>query len=255
MLTHDRKGVSYPRWSPSGDMLAFLASDVNNKGQIFLMPMTGGDSMQLTKVSTGVQQFAWSPDGKSIAFAASEEAPKKTGPDRFDDAFEVGNNDFLVNAKPLPTHLWLMSAAGGDARRLTSGNWTLPISHPPSSPASPITWSPDSRSIAFVKIPTPYSGDADQSTLQLLDIASSTFKPVTGRTKQEAYPSFSPDGAHLAYWYHAMDIRRMEPIFRSSTVCKEKAQMSRAPSTGICNVPSGCPTASHFWLAQTMAPR
>src|SRR5438270_1860013 len=201
MLTHDRKGVSYPRWSPSGDMLAFLASDVNNKGQIFLMPMTGGDSMQLTKVSTGVQQFAWSPDGKLIAFAASDEAPKKTGGERFDDGFEVGDNDFLVNATPLPTHLWLISASGGDARRLTSGNWTLPISHPPSSPASPITWSPDSRSIAFVKIPTPYSGDADQSTLQLLDIASGTFKPVTGRTKQEAYPSFSPDGAHLAYWY------------------------------------------------------
>src|SRR4029077_5573838 len=26
MLTHDRRGVSFPRWSPSGDRLAFLAT-------------------------------------------------------------------------------------------------------------------------------------------------------------------------------------------------------------------------------------
>src|SRR5438105_15907915 len=26
VLTHDRRGVSFPRWSPSGDRLAFLAS-------------------------------------------------------------------------------------------------------------------------------------------------------------------------------------------------------------------------------------
>ncbi len=201
VLTHDRKGVSYPRWSPSGDRLAYLANDVNNKPQIFVMPMSGGDSVQLTKVSTGVQQYAWRPDGGAMAYAASDEAPKKTGGERFDDAFEVGDNDFLVNAKPLPTHLWLIGTSGGDAKRLTSGAWTLPISHPPSSPASPIAWSPDGKSIAFVKIATPYSGDADQSSLQILDVSSGQFQTVTGQTKHEGYPAFSPDGTHLAYWF------------------------------------------------------
>ncbi len=201
VLTHDRKGVSYPRWSPSGDRLAYLANDVNNKPQIFVMPMSGGDSVQLTKVSTGVQQYAWRPDGEAMAYAASDEAVKKTGGERFDDAFEVGDNDFLVNAKPLPTHLWLISVGGGEAKRLTSGTWTLPISHPPSSPASPIAWSPDGKSIAFVKIATPYSGDADQSSLQILDVSSGQIQAVTGRTKHEGYPVFSPDGTHLAYWF------------------------------------------------------
>ena len=200
-LTRDRKGVSFPRWSPSGERLAYLASDVNNKPQIYVMPMGGGDSEQLTKAGAGIQQFAWRPDGGAIAFAASDEAPKRTGAEKFDDAFEVGNNDFLVTGKPMPTHLWVIPAEGGEPKRLTSGRWTLPISHPPGSPASPIAWSPDGKTIAFVKIVTPYSGDADQSTLQILDVATGQSHTVTGRAKHEGYPSFSPDGKKIAYWY------------------------------------------------------
>ena len=171
------------------------------------MPMGGGDPDQLTKIGSGVQQYAWRPDGSALAFAASDEAPKKTGEEKFDDAFEVRNNDYLVNAQPLPTHLWLISTAGliptagGEAKRLTQGAWSLPVSHPPSSPASPIAWSPDGKSIAFVKIASPYSGDADQSTLQVMDLATGEYHAVTGRAKNEGYPAFSPDGSHLAYWY------------------------------------------------------
>ena len=200
VLTHDRHSVSSPRWSPSGDRLAFL-SPVSGKLQILVMPMNGGDAGQLTKSSTGVQQFAWSPDGATIAFAASDEAPKRTGDEKFNDSFEIGDDDYLVTAAALPTHLWTIPAAGGEARRLTSGTWTMPISHPPGSPASPISWSPDGKFIAFVKVVNPHSGDSDQSTLQILDVASGSFRAVTGRNRHEGYPVYSPDGSKLAYWY------------------------------------------------------
>src|SRR5580698_8289810 len=54
-LTHGRKEVSFPRWSPSGDRLAFLANDGNGKDaltQIFVLPMNGGDALQVTKSPT-----------------------------------------------------------------------------------------------------------------------------------------------------------------------------------------------------------
>jgi len=200
-LTHDRRGISSPRWAPAGDKLAFLAIGANAKPQIFVMPMGGGDAVQITKTTNGVQQFAWRPDGLMIAFVTSEDAPKKTGEEKFNDSFEVGNDDFLVREAPMPAHLWVMPSDGGEPRRLTSGNWTLPISHPPSSPASPIAWSPDGRSIAFVKVETPHSGDSDRSTIQILDVASGNFHAVTGRAKHEGYPVFSPDGSKLAYWF------------------------------------------------------
>ena len=166
VLTHGRRGVSFPRWSPTGDRLAFLAT-AGTHAQVFVMHMGGGDALQVTNSPTGVQQFAWRPDGESIAFAASDEAPKRTGDEKFNDAFEVGNNDYLATSAPLPTHLWLVPAAGGAARRLTSGSWTLPVSHPPSSPASPIEWSPDGQSIAFVKVADAYSGDTENSAIQI----------------------------------------------------------------------------------------
>src|SRR5262245_48232339 len=71
-FTLGRRGVSSPRWSPAGDRLAFLAQ-ADGKPQVFVMPMTGGESWQLTRGSAGVQQFAWSPDGTRIAFVAVDE--------------------------------------------------------------------------------------------------------------------------------------------------------------------------------------
>src|SRR5262249_19749111 len=129
------------------------------------------------------------------------EAPKRTGEERHNDSFEVGNNDFLVKTAPLPTHIWLIPASGGEPRRLTSGSWTLPVTHPPSPPASPLEWSPDGKSIAFVRIPDAYSGDADHSSIQILDVATGASRPLTGRTRDEALPLFSPDGSRLAYAY------------------------------------------------------
>ncbi len=198
VLTRGRPGIGSARWSPSGDRLAYLAT-VRGQAQIFVLPMNGGDSLQITKMPTGVQQFAWRPDGEAIALASMDEAPKRTGEERHNDAFEVGNNDFLIKAAPLPTHLWLVPAAGVEPRRLTSGSWTLPVSHPPSPPASPIEWSPDGKSIAFVRLPDAYSGDADHSSIRILDIATGVARAVTGRSKDETLPIFSPDGSRLAY--------------------------------------------------------
>src|SRR4051794_13006485 len=201
VLTHDRKGVGYPRWSPSGDRLAFFANDANDKPQIFAMPMTGGDAKQLTKATAGVQQYRWRPDGEAIAYATSDEAPKKTGPEKFEDGFEVGNNSFLTNAQQLPTHLWLAGSSGGETKRLTSGSWSIPVAQVPFGHDAPFTWSRDGKSLVLVKLATPYSGDANDSTLQVLDIASGQLQPVTGRHKYESSPYLSPDGNRLAYLF------------------------------------------------------
>src|SRR5260370_24912108 len=47
-LTHDRRGISSPRWTPVGDRLAFLATGANGKPQIFVMPLSRRDALQLT---------------------------------------------------------------------------------------------------------------------------------------------------------------------------------------------------------------
>jgi len=203
-LTHDRKGVGSPRWSPEGDRLAFEALDTGAKDpklQLFVLPMTGGEAHRLTDVPNGIEQFAWSPNGQQIAFVTSDEPENKKEIEKHNDAFEVGDNDYLTTGPTTPSHLWIVGAEGGKPRRLTSGAWSLAKSAPPSSPASPINWSPDGKSILFTRQEHPQFGDADQTTMQVLDVDSAATRRVTMREKFESFGLFSPDGTKIAYWY------------------------------------------------------
>ncbi len=81
VLTHARRTVRQPRWSPDGSRIGFLSS-VEGKQQVFVLPMGGGDAWQVTKSPNSVQQYAWRPGGQEIAFVAEDEAPKRTGEER-----------------------------------------------------------------------------------------------------------------------------------------------------------------------------
>jgi dipeptidyl aminopeptidase/acylaminoacyl peptidase len=195
-----RHHAGSPRWSPSGDQLGFLVPDADKVMQLYVMPMAGGDALQLTKGKDGVDQFAWSPDGANIAFAVADPKPDLKGEEKFRTAFKVGNDDITIQEALRPVHLWLVAAAGGEPKRLTSGTWSLPSSLPPGPPSSPIAWSPDAKSIVFVRQETPSTGDQFRSRIQVLDVASGQIRSLTGSTDLEGYPVVSPDGSKIAYW-------------------------------------------------------
>ena len=207
-LTHDRKTATFPRWSPSGERIAFLVADADKHNQIFVLDMAGGESQQITKSQTSIQQFAWKPDGSAIAFAAADAPPKKNGADKYDDAFEVGDGSFLDKEKTLPTHLWLVPANGGEAKRLTSGDWTLPVAFPPGPPASPIAFTPDGSKLIYVRVENTYSGDRRYSSPQVLDLVTGKSEPITTHTEFASQPVLSPDGSHIAYIYPRDGVER-----------------------------------------------
>jgi len=126
------------RWSPTGDRIAYLAQDSEKKSQIYVMPVHGGESVQVTHSKTPVTVLAWRPDGQALAFAAADEEPERKDEAKFEDAFEVGNNSYLERAAARPVHLWTVTV-GGQAKRLTSGSWSLPVRMAPSGPPSAST--------------------------------------------------------------------------------------------------------------------
>jgi dipeptidyl aminopeptidase/acylaminoacyl peptidase len=204
VLTHERRGIGQPRWSPAGDKLAFLAiagADKAAHHQIYIMPMNGGDALQITDAPTGVQHYAWKPDGSGIAYASADEPPNKKDIEKGNDAFEIGNNDYLADKAPMPVHVWFVSTDGGKAKRLTSGSRGLTTVPPPGQPASPLSWSPDGASLLVVLQERPHDGDNDLTTVQVLDVGSGKLRPLTDRHSLESVPSFSPDGSQVAYWY------------------------------------------------------
>src|SRR6202048_3521317 len=216
-LTHDRRGVGSPRWSPEGDRLAFEAMDSTAKDpklQLYVLPMTGGEARKLTDAPNGVEQFAWRPNGQEIAYVTSDEPENKKEIEKHNDAFEVGDNDYLATGPENPSHIWIVAAEGGEAGRRTSGAWSLAKSAPPSSPASPINWSPDGKTLLFTRQERPEFGDADQTTLQILDVESGAIRKVTTHEKFESFGIFSPDGSKIAYWYpRDSDLNNENEIF------------------------------------------
>jgi dipeptidyl aminopeptidase/acylaminoacyl peptidase len=232
VLTYERRAVGSPRWSPSGDRLGFVAADgagKDAKAQVFILSMGGGEAHKITDTPNGIEQFSWRPGGQEIAYVTSDEPENKKEIEKHHDAFEVGDNDFLATEAEQPSHIWLVSADGGKAKRLTSGAWSLPKSAPPSPPASPISWSPEGKWLMFTRQEHPQQGDADLTTLQVLNIETGETRKLTKHEKFESFGLFSPDGSRVAYWYpRDGDPNNQNEIFVTSASGGDGSDATRA---------------------------
>ncbi len=199
-LTWNRKKATAPAWSPDGSAIAFLAPAADDQVQVWLLPFRGGEARQLTKSATGVEQFAWRPDGSAIAFVAADTVAKRKGEEKFVTAFDVGAQDLFLRAKLPSRHIGLLDVAGGAAKRLSGGGWSVEFVLPPSSPPSPLSWSPDGATIAFARVSAPESGRFDSVSVALLDVASGDVKPFDDVRRWQSNPKFTPDGKALVYW-------------------------------------------------------
>ena len=69
--------ASAPRYSPDGRYLAFVTTrhlesqktpkKVAERGQVWVLPLAGGEAIPLTALKEGVDSFEWSPDSKRLA--------------------------------------------------------------------------------------------------------------------------------------------------------------------------------------------
>src|SRR5215469_3771706 len=157
-LTYSEKSESSPKWSPDGKSLAFLSNRDSNQ-QIYVLSMSGGESLPLTKGKRNVSRFEWSRDGKQIAFLAPEaksDAEEKKEKDK-DDARTVDKED-------KHTRVWLLDVASKSERPITPENFSV----------SELSWFPDSGLLAVVATDHP---ESDRNTERIFSVATSVSDP------------------------------------------------------------------------------
>jgi dipeptidyl aminopeptidase/acylaminoacyl peptidase len=198
-MTSGDAGEQFPRWSPDGSAMLFLARRSEAATQIYLLPSAGGESRALSQHATSVTQAAWAPDGASIYFIATD--PPTTAErerDRLrDDVFA-----FEENGKP--RHLWKIAVGTATEQKLTDGNFSV----------LGYRVSRDGRQIAFHRAPTALPDDSVKSEIWLMDADGGNARAVTGNSVEEIEAELSPDSSRLLFIADAND--RLEPYYPSA---------------------------------------
>ncbi|MEO0576146.1 MAG: amidohydrolase [Pseudomonadota bacterium] len=148
--------------SPDGKTVAF-----DLLGDIYTVPIAGGDATSLTSGMAWTIQPRFSPDGRKIAFTS-----------------DAGGGD----------NIWIMDADGSDARALTSESFRL-LNNP--------SWSPDGNYIAARKhFTTQRSLGTGEIWLYHVDGGAGvqiTERPSDVHQKEIGEPVFSADGSSIYF--------------------------------------------------------
>jgi len=190
-VTDAAGGISSWGWSHDGTHLAWLAGG-GAESQIWIMDGQGEAApRQLTRHPTPVSSFRWGTNANQIHFLA---------PDDWDEG-EFRRRGEGFEAKPVqrgfvfpdfihlyPEHLWRIGAGGGEARRVTRGQFLV----------QDFQESPTGHRLALVVAPLDPHADNRSHEVHLADPESGRLEQLTENHVGESLVGFSPDGSLLA---------------------------------------------------------
>src|SRR5438128_551182 len=183
-----------PRWSPDGQFLAFL-SDRSGSIQIYLLPLQGGEALQVSNLKQGVTEYSWRPDSTALlAHSAWKPTDDYDVPDtsaisivytRLDEQW-----DGLGYKQGRHQQLWLLSL-DGVATRLTSEPVDLVQA----------SWSPDGTEVAFCANRRSNPDLSVSMALWVLTLSTGQMRRLSPEEGLAQMPMWSPNGQAIAYYY------------------------------------------------------
>lgn len=196
-LTTPNKSATDAAWSPDGRWIAFLSDrpgtlpkSAADKRQIYLAPAQGGESVQLTKIETGINHFESPPDGKSIAFTSGDPDTKERK-----DRKESFGEYHIIHGDYAMVHLWLIDVPDDPGTthpkpaRIPEGSFTV----------AAFRFSPDGKQIAFAAQRDPDLLSSFTSDIYTVILTGHTVNRIVDTAGPDESPSWSPDGRQIAF--------------------------------------------------------
>jgi TolB protein len=161
-ITKARGADFFPAWSPDGKWIAYISNGSRPRDQvayeIYVMRANGSRLRRVTRDRFPDYDLAWAPDGKHFVFQSTR--PSAT------------------------SGVWVVNVNGTGLRRLTGD-------------AAQPAWSPDGKTIAFVRSGRIWLMNANGSDVRQLTVPPEP--PESERPASDQTPDWSPNGEQIAF--------------------------------------------------------
>jgi len=192
-----------PVLSPDETRLAFISTR-DGSSQIYVKWLNTGAVAKISNLTQSPGNLTWSPNGKKLVFsqfvpAASASPVSLPGKPKgaewaapakyIDDVYYRADGGGYT--KKGFRHLFEISATGGNANQLSSGDFDH---------GGPVSFSKDGDSLYFsANRHTDYLFKPTNSEIYKLDLQSAEIIQITDRLGPDGQPMVSPNGRYLAY--------------------------------------------------------
>ena len=183
-VTFNDKSSTNPKWSPDGNWIAFTSTRKDNRNNLYVLRVSGGEAEQLTDLKSSISDFEWSPDGTSIAYSMADAKSDD------EDKNDKGRNDFRwVDENQKLARLYVIPVAKDANGKREAKKLTTESRH-----VTGFNWSPDGKRIVFNHVSGPGANEWPSSDISIVDVASANITSLAATAAAESALHFSPDG-------------------------------------------------------------